>query len=155
MAEEIRRIPNDTLILVCNASKALFLRNAGTAMTPRFEIENSLKAPSAGEPRNADRPGRRPDRTGSGGEKGPRSAMEEPDWHKMDADDFASQVCWKLAALLQQAPHMEMILVAPPEMLGFLRRHMPDSVTSRVREEIAKDLTSMPVARITEIVVES
>ena len=54
-------------------------------------------------------------------------------------DDIAQQI---VEALVQnEAKINQMILAASPELLGFVRAHMPDALQKRIIKEIPKDLT--------------
>lgn len=152
---ELYKIPHDALVLACDARKALFLRNTGTPRKPTLTTQTVLQAALVGEPRNSDRPGRRADSIAGGKPQGPRSAMQQPDWQKLDADAFAAEICEALQAMHRQEALTTVILVAPPDMLGQLRKHMPAEIGPLIQQEIAKDLTPMPIDRMAQVISES
>jgi len=148
------KIAENALVLACDAHKALFLRNTGTATTPSLTTEKVMEAEHRGEVKNADRPGRWPDSMAAGGEKGPRSAAEPPDYHRIDEEAFAEQICEVLHTLHHRNPLKHLLIAAPPQMLGMLRKHMPDDVASAIQAEVDKDLTKMPVDRLTDTLLQ-
>lgn len=152
---EMYKIAQDAVVLACDAHKALFLRNVGTPRTPKLATEEVLEAEKTGEVRDSDRPGRLPDKISAGGDKGPRSAMEQPDWHRMDAEAFAVRICAMLEKMHRKGALDEVLIAAPPEMLGLLRRHMPADLEPFIKHEIHKDLTKMPIDRLTRVIAES
>ena len=148
------KLTEGAMVLACDARKALFLVNTGTTETPSLTTEKVLTAPETKAVWDVDRPGRRPDRTGPGGEKGPLSAMEQPDHYKLDADHFAIEVCNALGDFDRKQRLGDLVIAAAPEMLGLLRKHMPDGVSSRITGELHKDLTKMPVDRVAAAILE-
>lgn len=151
---EAHKLTEGAMVLACDARKALFMVNTGTSGAPSLTTERVLTAPETKSVWDADRPGRRPDRGGAGGEKGPLSAMEQPDHYKLDADHFATEICKALSQLERQERLADLIIAAPPEMLGLLRKHLPESVNSRIKGELHKDLTKMPVDRVAAAILE-
>jgi protein required for attachment to host cells len=136
-------IPNETLILVADGDKALFLRNKGDAEFPNLVVEGTeLHQNPRTRELGSDRPGRTMD------DLGHRAAMEETDWHRMEKGKFASELA---AMLFQQAEknRFEKLIVAmPPQLLGELRKHLHKTVADRIIGDVAKDLTRMPVYEI-------
>ncbi len=51
---------------------------------------------------------------------------------------------------VRRAAYDELVIVAPPKMLGFLREAMPDPLRKLVRREEAKDLTRLSPAELPE-----
>lgn len=137
------RIPHKAWVLVCDARKALFLRNEGNAAFPNLQVERATQAP-ANPPTAAqgtDRPGRIQNAIG------PTSAAEAADWHDMAEAQFARDTIDAFAALYRSRPH-GVVLVAPPRMLAALREKLNDGVRATVIAEIGKDLTKHPVQEI-------
>jgi protein required for attachment to host cells len=96
----------------------------------RVTVERVLEQRNpATHDQGTDRPGRKP---GSGGLS--QSAIEETDWHQLAEDRFA-----------------ELIVVAPPKVLGRLRGAMHKEVTDRIIGEIPKELTMHSVPDIEEV----
>jgi protein required for attachment to host cells len=151
---KVNRIPTSALVIVCDARRAIFLRNNGAPIRPELAVEAEISRSADEASRKSDRPGRRPDRVSSGGEKGPLSAMEEPDWQRRDADRFAADICLKLEAALNEKGANALIVAAAPEMLGMLRKHMPEGVRQKIISEIDKDLTNVPRSEIVDTIFE-
>jgi protein required for attachment to host cells len=142
------RIPHNSLILVGDGQKALFLRNKGNPRQVDLVVERILERdnPPTRE-QGADRPGRS---TASPGVA--RSAMEEVNWHHLGKERFADE----LANVLYRHAHANLfdrlIIIAPPKILGILRKAFHAEVVDRIAAEIPKELTSLPVAEIERLI---
>jgi protein required for attachment to host cells len=136
-------IPHNTLVLVGDGRKALFLRNLGAQVHIKLEVERLLKhdAPATRD-LGTDRPGRA---TGPGEA---RSAMEQTDWHQLEEDRFVATIAEALARAAAADPDLQIAIVLPPKALGHLRAGMSPSVQKHVIAEIPKDLTHHPVKEI-------
>src|SRR3954462_743796 len=138
------QIPTAAMVLVSDGRRARFLRNRGTPMRPELIMELSLADENPpNREQGTDQPGRY---LGPDGHS--RSAMEETDWHRQAEERFAAQV----ANLLYQMEHArkfdELVVVAPPKMLGDLRARLHREVADCVIAEVAKDLTGHPLPEI-------
>ena len=140
-------IDHNTLILVADGQKYLFLRNKGDFQQPALKVEASSE--HLGHPTHelgSDQPGRAFASSGS-----MRSAIEQTDFHQIEKDQFAART----AALLSKRAHAgefeQLIVVAPPRTLAELRKHYDKAVSSRLVKEIDKDLTKNPVKEIADI----
>jgi protein required for attachment to host cells len=136
-------IPNETLILVADGEKALFLRNKGDAEFPNLVVESkALHAnPPTGE-QGTDRPGRTMD------DAGHHAAMEETDWHRLEKDKFAAELAALLFHRAERNGFDRLIVAMPPRILGDLRKHLHKTVADRIIGDVAKDLTRLPVYEI-------
>jgi protein required for attachment to host cells len=137
-------IPHDTLVLVGDGRKALFLRNRGGAGHPELIAESVMEQdnPPTRE-QGTDRPGR------YGGPDGmSKSAVEETDWHQQAEDRFAAQVADALYRKSHEQTFEHLIVVAPPRTLGTMRTAFRKEVAQKITAEIPKDLTSHPVPEI-------
>lgn len=145
------RIPHDAWVLIGDGEKALVLRNEGDEDYPDlrtlsvFEQEN----PPTRE-QGADRPGRMPDSIGplSGGQ---RSAMEDADWHTLAKHQFAKEVAHRLYAAAHAGRFKKLVVVAPPLVLGDLRKTWHPEVAQRVIAEVDKTLTNHPIRKIEKV----
>jgi len=137
-------IPNDTLVLVGDGRKAMFLRNKGGAGHPDLFAERIMEQdnPSTRE-QGTDRPGRYEGPAGA-----PRSAVEQTDWHQQAEDRFAAQVAQVLYKKAHEHDFERLIVVAAPRTLGTMRRAFRKEVAQKVSAEIPKDLTSHTPADI-------
>jgi protein required for attachment to host cells len=141
-------IPNDTLVLVGDGRKALFLRNKGGAGHPELVTETVMEQVNpATRDQGTDRPGRY-----SGTADGvSKSALEQTDWHQQAEDRFASDVAAALYKKSQTRDFQRLIVVAPPRALGTMRSALRKEVAQKITAEIAKDLTSHPVLEIARL----
>lgn len=138
------RIPHDAWVIVCDARKAMFLRNAGSPTQPRFEVDE-VKEASANPPnahQGTDRPGRIQNAVA------PRTATEEVDWHELAETKFARDTAAALRRPNQSGLPQDIVLVAPPRILATLRQHLDGETRSRILAEVDKDLTKHPIHEI-------
>jgi protein required for attachment to host cells len=140
-------IPHDALVLVGDGRKALFLRNKGGAARLRFQVEDVLEQdnPSTSE-QGTDQPGRAV--TGAGTA---RSAMEETDWHRLAEDRFAVEIAEALYRRVHAGRCEKLVVVAPPKVLGEMRKAFHKEVSACISAEIPKELTSHPLPEIAKI----
>jgi protein required for attachment to host cells len=140
-------IPQDALVLVGDGRKALFLRNKGTPREVELVVERELQQsnPPTGE-QGTDRPGRKP---GSDGVS--QSAIEQTDWHQRAEDHFAVEIARTLYEMEHSHKLNELVVVAPPKMLGSLRAAFHPEVARCVVAEVPKDLTSHPIPELARL----
>ncbi len=138
-------IPHHALVLVGDGERAVFLKNAGTVQQPKLVLERVLEQrnPPTRE-QGTDRPGRR-----AGGDTGTqRSAMEETDWHERGEERFAAEIADALYRSAHAKQFQRLIIVAPPKVLGTLRKLLHKEVLERVEAEVPKELATCSVADI-------
>ncbi len=87
-----------------------------------------------------DKPGRMNDNSGYS-----KSALESTNIHEVAEDRFLKGVMDHLAQDVQSGECAEVILIAPPQALGDLRKHLPANVAKVVVGEIGKDYTHVTV----------
>lgn len=138
------KIESGSWVLVLDGEKALILENTGTTANPNLVVvrkEEQENPPDREQ--KSDKPGRQQDSAGS-----QVSAMEEPDYHRLEKERFADD----MAEVLYQAAHRgrfeRLILVAGPQILGALRPKLHAEVASRVVAEVPKTLTKHPLGDI-------
>jgi protein required for attachment to host cells len=140
-------IPRDTLVLVGDGRRAIFLRNRGRAVDPELFAESILEQenPPTHE-QGTDKPGRY-----AGPDPTSRSATETTDWHQQAEDRFAARI----AELLYKKAHAHdfehLIVVAPPKTLGTMRSAFRKEVVEKITAEIPKDLTTHAVPDIARL----
>jgi len=146
--EPITYVPHNALVLVGDGQKALFLRNKGHAQHVQLVVEQVLERdnPPTRE-QGTDRPGRSNASVGVA-----RSAMEETDWHQLAEERFAGELADALYRHAHANRFEKLVIVAPPKVLGNLRKALHAEVIARVAAEIPKELTSHPVAEIERLV---
>jgi protein required for attachment to host cells len=141
-------IPHDALILVGDGHKALFLRNRGSALQPDLVIERILEQDNpATREQGTDRPGRSTSSIG-----GARSAMEEADWHHIAKERFADEIARALYRRAHANVFDRLVVIAPPKILGQLRKAFHREVVDRIAAEIPRDLTSHPLPEIAKLI---
>ena len=137
------KIPTDTLILIADGEKALFLRNKGDADYPNLVVERkeTHENPPTGE-QGTDRPGRMMDDVGH------HTAMQETDWHRLEKERFAAELADRLFRMAGKKNFHSLIVAAPPRALGELHKRLHKTVSDRIIGEIHKDLTRLAVFEI-------
>jgi protein required for attachment to host cells len=140
-------LSNGTHYVVGDGRKALILVNDGTVTAPALRVESVLSHPDhATHELGSDRPGR------AFASIGPRSAAtDEPDWHQLAEDEFASKIIQGLLKLAKMERLKHLVIVAPPRTMAKLRAEMPDAFSKLILAEVTKDLTKHPVAAMLEI----
>ncbi|MDP2119837.1 MAG: host attachment family protein [Hoeflea sp.] len=142
------RLKHKAWVVVADGEKALFLVNAGTPDRPALEVFTGF---AQSNPRTAeqgvDRPGRLSDGMGSAH----RSAVQETDWHRLAKHEFAREIAALLETHALADRFEDLVIVAPPVVLGALRKALGKPVSDRIVAELAKDLTKHPVPEIEKI----
>lgn len=140
-------IPKEALILVGDGQKALFLRNTGSPQELKLEVEDVFAHDNpATHEQGTDKPGRTAASAGTA-----RSAMEETDWHRLAEERFAAEIADTLYRLAHANKFEALVVVAPPKVLGNLRKAFHKEVVDRITGELSKDLTSHPVPDIEKL----
>jgi len=140
-------IPSNALVLVGDGKRALFLRNRGTPRALELIVEHELRQenPPTRE-QGSDRPGRT-----HGVDGVSRTAIGETDWHDRAEEQFASKIADKLYEMEHAQQFDELVVVAPPKMLGDLRAAFHPEVAQCVVAEVPKDLTGHPVPELAKV----
>jgi protein required for attachment to host cells len=145
------RIPEGALVMVGDGARALFFRNKGTPLHPDLSVENVFEQdnPLTHE-LGTERPTRGADFSGGWATNGgsPRSNIEQTDWHQLNEDRFAKDIADKLYQLAHANRFYRLVIVAPPRVLGTLRKALHKEVLERVETEVPKDFAHMPTATI-------
>lgn len=138
------KLKRGTWVLVADGEKALFLKNSGDAVNPNLDVARKVKEenPPTRE-QGSDRPGRYSD-----GPTVHRSAVDDTDWHTLAKERFAEEIAGQLYKLAHRGMFEEIILVAPPTVLGQMRKKLHKVVEDKVAGEVPKTLTNMPIAQI-------
>lgn len=134
------RIDHGAWVMVGDGEKALFMRNEGDATHPNLQVIEAWKNdnPATSE-QGTDRPGRSFASAGTH-----RSAMQETDWHRLEKHLFAGRIAEALYQSAHRNDYSQLVIAAPPVILGELRKSMHKEVTDRIVAEVAKDLTNLP-----------
>ena len=78
--------------------------------------------------------------------------MEEADWHHIAKERFAGELADALYRHAHANLFEKLVIIAPPKILGSLRKAFHADVVERVVGEIPKEMTSHPVAEIERLV---
>ncbi len=137
-------LPHNSVVLVADGRKMLFLRNEGDNDYPNLVVENAQEQ---------DNPATRDQATDSAGrasspQGGVQSSVEPTDFHQIEEDRFAADAADFLKTGALKNAYDSLIVVAPPKTLGELRKHYHKEVASRLKAELDKDLTGHPIKDI-------
>lgn len=135
-------IPYNALVLVGDGARALLFRNSGTPMNPKLAVEKQFEHsnPPTRE-QGTDRPPRGPQGFGRGN-------IDQSDWHELNEHRFATEIAEKLYHMAHANRFQHLIIVAPPKVLGSLRKSLHKEVLDRVGAEVPKELAASPVRDI-------
>jgi len=137
-------IEHDAWVMVGDGEKALFFRNEGDAADLNLELIEVLNhANPSTHDQGADRPGRTHSSLGAR-----RSALDETNWHQFEKHLFAKEIADALYTAAHQGLYSKLIVVAPPQTIGDLRKQMHIEVSDKLVGEIAKTLTNIPARDI-------
>lgn len=143
-------LKNNGWLVIADGEKALFLRNDGDEKYPNLTVFRELEHENpATRDQAADKPGRLTD----GGDGSHRSAVQETDWHRIEKQRFAKEIAERLYKAAHKNGFGEIVLVAPPAVLGALRKELHKEVQAKVIAEVDKDLTNHPVHEIEKLVL--
>jgi protein required for attachment to host cells len=145
------RLKHGLWILVADGEKALFLKNDGDARTPDLNVVREVRDENpATREQGTDRPGRFSD-----GPSTHKSAVADTDWHRLGKERFADEIAERLYAMAHRGDFEQIVLIAPPLVLGEMRRKLHKEVTDRILAEVPKTLTNHPVPEIERILQEA
>ncbi|CAM5323266.1 Protein required for attachment to host cells OS=Afipia felis OX=1035 GN=NCTC12722_03730 PE=4 SV=1 [Afipia felis] len=134
----------DSLILVADGAKALFLRNAGDELYPNLIVAQTFKNDNPPtRDQGTDRPGRVHESATAR-----RSGVEVTDWHVVEEQRFVETTAASLNTYVENDGIRSVVIVAPPRVIGSLREALPEGVRKLIVAEIDKDLTNQPTYEI-------
>jgi len=140
-------LEHDIWVLVADGEKALFLRNEGDDKYPHLEVFREVHEDNpATHDQGTDRPGRMQD-----GNNAHRSAVQETDWHRLEKARFAKDLADRLYKMAHHHKFKKIVLVAPPVVLGELRKDLHKEVADKVTAEVAKTLTNHTIDEIEKV----
>lgn len=143
------RLRHGLWVVVADGEKALILRNEGDAQYPNLSVMREMKEENPPtRQQGSDRPGRYND-----GPNVHRSAVEDTDWHRLGKERFADEIAELLYRFAHRGDFDRIVLVAPPLVLGEMRKKLHKEVEDRVEGEIAKTLTNHPISEIEKILM--
>ena len=144
---EPEQVPHNALVLHSDGRHARLLRNRGTPVKPQLIVEQALDRvnPPTRE-QGTDKPGRKHGTDGHA-----RSAVEQTDWHQQEEQRFAAEIADMLYKLGHAGNFEELVVVAPPKMLGDLRAKFHRVVSDAVIAELPRDLTQYSAPEISDM----
>ena len=143
------QLRHNTLVVVADGRKALFLRNEGDGVHPNLVVEHAEdRINPADRDQKTDAPGSTASSIGSA-----RSSMQEVDFHQQEEDRFAADVGAMLKERALANEFESLIIAAPPHTLGELRKHYHKALAAILSGEIPKDLTGHTVADIQKTIL--
>ena len=130
-------------IVVCDGRKALILENLGDRMFPNLHTREVREHPDLStHDQGSDAPGR------LHGAMGPRSSVEQTDWHDEAERSFLKALAERLDVAVTRGETSALTMVASPRALGMIRPDYSAAVQKALQGELAKDLVRMPVHEI-------
>jgi len=143
-------LPNQTLVLVADGKKMLFLRNHGD----ENQIDLRTEAHDEREDRKdsdikSDAPGAIGQSAGYSG----RVAYEETDFHQLEEDRWAKEAADRLRERALRNDFDTLVIVAPPKALGVLRKDLHKEVERRILFTCNKEMTDRPIPDIEQLMV--
>lgn len=137
-------LPHNSVVLVADGRKMLFLRNEGDNTDFNLVVEKAQEHVNpATRDQATDAAGRASSPRG-----GVQSSVEPTDFHQLEEERFAADAADFLKVRALKNDYESLIVVAPPKTLGELRKHYHKEVSNRLTGELDKDLTGHPIADI-------
>ncbi|WP_274626633.1 host attachment family protein [Arvimicrobium flavum] len=141
------RLKHGIWVVVADGENALFLRNEGDATYPNLSVVKEIHEENPPtRQQGTDRPGRYND-----GPTVHRSAVEEVDWHRLAKERFADDLAERLYRMAHRGDFDELVLVAPPLVLGEMRKKLHKEVEDKIVAEVPKTLTNHTVPDIEKL----
>ena len=137
-------LPHNALVLVADGRKMLFFRNHGD--------ENQIDLRTEAHDKRRDRydreiktdaPGTTKQSAGYG-----RSTYEEPDFHQQEEDRWTKEAADELKKRVLRNDFDALAIVAPPKVLGVLRKALHKEVERRIVCTVNKEMTDRPIPDI-------
>ena len=143
-------IDHGAMVLVADGRKMLFFRNKGDRFAPNLEAESvKTQHNPFDREQSTDMSGRAPSTNGG------QATMGKTDYHEQEETRFAAEASDMLKRRALANDFEKLIVVAPPNALGEMRKHYHKEVQNRLVGEIAKDLANHPVPEIERIIAQS
>ena len=136
-------IATDTLVLIADGEKALFLRNEGDEKHLNLQVEQKEEQDN---PPTRDQAANRRGRMSDG--MGNKSAVDDTDWHEIAKDRFAADLADMLYKRAHKGDYDRLVIIADPSTLGEIRGQIHQEVSNKVIGEIDKNLTNHPMDEI-------
>ncbi len=136
-------VPHNSFVLVADGRKRLFFRNDGDADALNLVVVEAVEEINpATRHQVTDAPGRASSSVSGGG------SFAGVDAHDVEQQRFAADTAEFLRQCVLAGGLKKLIVIAPPKILGELRKHYHKEVEKRIVRELGKDVTGHPVAEI-------
>ena len=134
-----------TWVVLADGARARILENTGPG-TGLVELEEweSAEARKPTRELGTERPGRGHESA----TEGRHAIAPHGDWHEMEKVNFANDLARYLKRHGDAGKFDQLVLAAPPRTLGELRKSIDAATAGRLKTEINKDLTNIPMAEI-------
>ena len=140
--EKLKVLPHEWVV-VCDGRKALILENVGDEKFPNLKCKEEREQPYLPSHLLGTQAPGRVQQAG-----GPRSAIEQTDWHDESERAFLTQLVHHLDAAVAKGETKAIIIVAPPRALGMLRHGYSPALKRVLKAEVDKDLVKTPIHEI-------
>lgn len=139
------RIPDHAWVAVCDGAKGIVFRNDGELGSPNLRTVVAMNAEHRpAHEHGSDRPDRLSTPAGSG-----RHAVEVADRHRSAEIQFLEDFTSTLDKVVPLHDlRGALIVVAPPQALGIVRRKLSPRLLRMLKKEIARDVVGFPVDQI-------
>ena len=141
-------IAHDTLVLVTDGRKMLFLRNDGDKEHMNLEVESKRRRDDAPD-RDLKTDG--PGSVFSSGSAA-RSSYEETDFHQLEEDRWVHEAADLVNARALKNEFDQLVIIAPPKALGELRPKLHKETEKRCILQIDKEMTNQPLSEIEALI---
>ena len=141
-------IATDTLVLVTDGRKMLFLRNEGDTEHMNLQVETKRRRDdSPDRDLGTDEPGS-VFQSGSPG----RSSYEETDFHQLEEDRWVHEAADLVNSRALKNDFEKLVIIAPPKALGELRPKLHKETEKRCILQIDKEMTNQPLKEIEALI---
>lgn len=133
------KIDNGTLVMALDGTKLLLFRNDGD---DKYPVLATLKHEEADNPPSREHGTDKPGRTHASMGDGRSSSYGETDWHEQTLQRFIRHAAEVLEKAAAGKPDAGIVVIAPPNALGELRKQYGRETGDRLLAEIGKDLAN-------------
>ena len=139
-------VTHDALILALDGARMSLFRNRGGLSELQLELlaKQERKTPSTAELGN-DKPGRNFQSSGKA-----RGAYETTNLHQQAEDEFTLEMAELLIFQMNDGDR-QAIMIAPPHVLGLMRKHLPNDIRQRLIAEIDKDYAGRTALEVADL----
>jgi protein required for attachment to host cells len=137
-------VHNGAWVVVGDGRRVLFLANHGDPdLLDLRVLEAVVEDIPANRDLGSDAPGRLFASRGGG-----RSAIEPTDWHEIEKENFARHIAQRINSAAESGEMKEIVIIAPPRVLGEIRKELSTKAHGKVKGELDRDLTHHPLPEI-------